>query len=42
MYMLKSYTVNQMCGAGAEKEQTHLTGVFDNHEIMVLETHLVR
>ena len=33
-----SYTVNQMRGAGTEKEQMHLTQAFDNLEIMVFET----
>ena len=36
--MLASYTVNQTRGAGAEKQRTHLTQSYDNHEIMVLET----
>lgn len=30
--------VNQTRGAGAEKQRTHLTQSYDNHEIMVLET----
>ena len=34
-----SYTVYQIHGAGAKKEQMHLvTQAFDNHEIMVFET----